>query len=249
MLLLQEFDIEIKDRSGAKNQVADHLSRITSLPSDPVPIGDDFPDEQLLQLQGKFPWFVDLVNYLVAGALPVDSTKAQILKLKSESKYYVWDDPYLWRFCSDQVVRRCVPDSETISVLNFCHASACGGHFGPQRTSRKGIDFMGPFPVSFGFAYILLAVDYVSKWVEAKATRTDDSAIVVKFVRSHIFCRFGIPRAIISDQGSHFCNRSMDAFTKEISESSTKYLQHTIHRQMAKLKLQTERLSKSSEDC
>ncbi|XP_061374761.1 uncharacterized protein LOC133316984 [Gastrolobium bilobum] len=116
MLLLQEFDIEIKDRSGAENQVADHLSRITSLPSDPVPIGDDFPDEQLLQLQGKFPWFADLVNYLVAGALPVDFTKAQILKLKSESKYYVWDDPYLWRFCSDQVVRRCVPDSETLST-------------------------------------------------------------------------------------------------------------------------------------
>ena len=62
-----------------------------------------------------------------------------------------------------------------------------------------GIDFMGPFPVSFSFVYILLAVDYVSKWVEAKATRTDDSHVVVDFVRSHIFCRFRLPRAIISD--------------------------------------------------
>ena len=70
-----------------------------------------------------------------------------------------------------------------------------------------GIDFMGPFPPSFGFSYILLAVDYVSKWVEAIATRTNDSRVVMSFVRSNIFCRFGIPRAIISDQGTHFCNR------------------------------------------
>ncbi|XP_057444282.1 uncharacterized protein LOC130736467 [Lotus japonicus] len=78
-----------------------------------------------------------------------------------------------------------------------------------------GIDFMGPFPISFGFYYILLAVDYVSKWVEAKATRTNDSRVVVDFVRSNIFCRFGIPRAIISDQGTHFCNRSMQALLKK----------------------------------
>ena len=67
-----------------------------------------------------------------------------------------------------------------------------------------GIDFMGPFPVSFGFSYILFAVDYVSKWVEAKATRTNDARVVVDFVRSNLFCRFGVPRAIVSDQGTHF---------------------------------------------
>ena len=70
------------------------------------------------------------------------------------------------------------------------------------------IDFMSPFPSSFGFIYILLAVDYVSKWVEAKATKTNDAKVVVDFVRSNIFCRFGIPWAIISDQGTHFCNRA-----------------------------------------
>src|SRR3954464_980924 len=78
-----------------------------------------------------------------------------------------------------------------------------------------GIDFMGPFPVSFGFLYILLAVDYVSKWVEAIPTRTNDSKVVVEFVRSNIFCRFGIPRAIISDQGTHFCNRTMEALLRK----------------------------------
>jgi len=53
-----------------------------------------------------------------------------------------------------------------------------------------GIDFIGPFPVSFGFFYILLVVDYVSKWVEAKPTRTNDAKVVVDFVRSNLFCRF-----------------------------------------------------------
>ena len=55
----------------------------------------------------------------------------------------------------------------------------------------------------------MLVVDYVSKWVEAKAIRTNDARVVVDFVRSHIFCRFGVPKAIISDQGTHFCDRSM----------------------------------------
>ena len=62
-----------------------------------------------------------------------------------------------------------------------------------------GIDFMGPFLVSFGYVYIFLAIDYVSKWVEAKATRIDDSKVVTNFIKSNIFSRFGIPRALISD--------------------------------------------------
>jgi hypothetical protein len=89
-----------------------------------------------------------------------------------------------------------------------------------------GIDFMGPFPISFGYVYILLAVDYVSKWVEAKATRTDDSRVVVDFVRSNIFCRFGTPKAIISDQGSHFCNKTMAALLNKygvVHKVSTPY--------------------------
>ena len=70
-----------------------------------------------------------------------------------------------------------------------------------------GLDFMGPFPPSCGYLYILLAVDYVSKWVEAIPTRTNDHKVVLKFLKEHIFSRFGVPRAIISDGGLHFCNR------------------------------------------
>ncbi|RDX99872.1 gag-pol, partial [Mucuna pruriens] len=78
-----------------------------------------------------------------------------------------------------------------------------------------GIDFMGPFPVSNGYSYILLVVDYVSRWVEAIATKTNDIKVVVDFLKSNIFCRFGVPKALISDQGSHFCNRSMDSLLQK----------------------------------
>ena len=74
-----------------------------------------------------------------------------------------------------------------------------------------GIDFMGPYPNSNGFLYILVAIDYVSKWVEAIATKTNDRHVVVKFLREHIFTRFGMPRAIISDNVTHFKNSSLKA--------------------------------------
>ena len=73
------------------------------------------------------------------------------------------------------------------------------------------MDFIGPFLVSHCSSYILLTVNYVSKWVEAKATRTNDSKMVVGFIKSNIFARFGTPRAVISDQGTYFYNRSMEA--------------------------------------
>ena len=66
-----------------------------------------------------------------------------------------------------------------------------------------GIDFMGPFPNSFGNQYILVAVDYVSKWVEAVPYKTNDNKVVIKFLKENIFSRFGIPRAVISDNGTH----------------------------------------------
>ncbi|CAM8953801.1 unnamed protein product [Rhodiola kirilowii] len=264
ILLLQEFDVEIKDKKGIENTVADHLSRIVR-EEEPRAITESFPDEHLYALStgpGKLPWYTPLVNFLVGGTFPPSYSKAQCMKLKHEARFYIWDDPYLWKIGSDQILRRCIPDIEIASIVSFCHEHACGGHFGPRRTARKildsgffwpsvfrdsfehcrecdrcqrvgnisarnempqvpilvndvfdiwGIDFMGPFPISCGFAYILVAVDYVSKWVEAKATRYDDAKTVVDFLRTNIFCRYGVPKAIISDQGTHFCNRIMAA--------------------------------------
>ncbi|XP_058181255.1 uncharacterized protein LOC131299693 [Rhododendron vialii] len=78
-----------------------------------------------------------------------------------------------------------------------------------------GIDFMGPFPVSYGFLYILLAVDYVSKWVEAIATKTNDHKVVLEFLKENILSRFGTPKAIISDQGTHFFSWHFEALMKK----------------------------------
>ncbi|CAM8913632.1 unnamed protein product [Rhodiola kirilowii] len=208
ILLLQEFDLEIKDKKGIENTVADRLSRLVR-EEDAGQIAETFPDEHLYALTGKVPWYAPIVNYLVGGKFPPSYSKAQCLKLKHDSKYYVWYDSYLWKFGVDQILRRCIPDDEIASVLSFCHEHACGGHFGPKRTSKIFwiVGFTGHMCLKTPM--IIVRVDYVSKWVEAKATRCDDAKTVVDFLRTNIFCRYGVPKAIISDQGTHFCNRMM----------------------------------------
>ncbi|KAL4279392.1 hypothetical protein GQ457_03G021400 [Hibiscus cannabinus] len=79
-----------------------------------------------------------------------------------------------------------------------------------------GIDFMGPFTSSFGNLYILLVVDYVSKWVEAIATTHNDAKTMQRFIKKNIFTRFGTPRVIISDEGRHFDKRSIAAALRKL---------------------------------
>ncbi|CAH9125887.1 unnamed protein product [Cuscuta epithymum] len=270
VLLLSEFDIEIKDKKGAENLVADHLSRL--VPNKEIErlhtnlIKGEFPDETLFSIKVIQPWYANIVNFLVSGKFPPQFSKAQKEKLKMDSRLYVWDDPYLWKHCKDQIIRRCIPEYEITHIIEFCHSYACGGHFGPKRTAMKilesgfwwpslfrdahgfcqscdncqragnisrrnempqnpmlfceifdawGIDFMGPFPNSQGNIYILLAVDYVSKWVEAKATKTDDAKVVANFLKTHIFSRFGVPRILISDRGTHFCNKIVGSLLRK----------------------------------
>ncbi|GKD01809.1 reverse transcriptase domain-containing protein [Tanacetum coccineum] len=76
-----------------------------------------------------------------------------------------------------------------------------------------GIDFMGPFPKSYKFEYILVVVDYVSKWAEAQALLTDDARVVITFLKK-LFCHFGMPKALISYRGTHFCNKIMEKTMK-----------------------------------
>jgi len=77
------------------------------------------------------------------------------------------------------------------------------------------MDFMGPFSNSFGNQFILVAVDYVSKWVEVVPTKTNDNKVVVKFLKENIFSSFGTPRAIITDNGSYFCNKVFEALIRK----------------------------------
>jgi hypothetical protein len=163
----------------------------------------------------------------------------------------------LFKYCPDQIIRRCILEHDKSNVISSCDDHACGVHFSAKKTTAKilqcefylptlfrdahtyctscercqklgsiswknmmplnpilivkifyvwGIDFMGPFPNSFGYLCILVAVDYVSKWVEAVACKTNDHRVVVQFLKDAIFARFGTPQAIISDRGKHFCS-------------------------------------------
>nr|GEV87045.1 reverse transcriptase domain-containing protein [Tanacetum cinerariifolium] len=229
ILLLQEFDFKAIDTRGAKNYAADHLSR----PKYPV---------------------VCKLSKLPCGELHYqgydDSAKQKFFK---DARHYFWDDPYLFRTCPDQIIRRCVAGKEAIDILNACHSGPTGGHYRANYTAKKvfdsgfywptiykdafeivkncdscqrqgkisqrdempqnsiqvckkfnvwGIDFMGPFPSLKGNKYILVVVDYLSKWVKAKALPTNDARVVVKFLKS-LFSWFGTPKAIISDRGEN----------------------------------------------
>ncbi|KAL0355335.1 UNVERIFIED_CONTAM: Retrovirus-related Pol polyprotein from transposon opus [Sesamum radiatum] len=270
ILLLQEFDLEIKDRRGCENTVADHLSRLNPTYVENMhnsPLQDEFPDEQLFAItQIEEPWFADFANFLAGKVIPPHLSYQQKKKFFSDIKYYLWDEPYLYKRCGDGMVRRCVPEEEMQSILGFCHDREVGGHHGGAKTAAKvlqcgfywpslfkdahkyvsscdqcqrtgnishrnemplsnvlvceifdvwGIDFMGPFPKSYNNAYILVAVDYVSKWVEAIGTPTNDGRVVLKFIKKFIFTRYGTPRAIISDGGKHFCNKQFEALLKK----------------------------------
>ncbi|GKB54942.1 reverse transcriptase domain-containing protein [Tanacetum coccineum] len=251
ILLLQEFDIESKDRKGTENVAADHLSRIENdESSDDSEVDDNFPGETLMEINTKNePWFADFPNYLVADIIPKGMTYQQKNKFFSSLKHYFWEEPYLFNVCSDGMIRRCVSGSKTQTILDQCHHGPTGGHYGPNVTAKKvldsgfywptiikeaytlvqlcetyqktgniskhneipltniqvceifdiwGIDFMGPFPKSHKFEYNLVAVDYVSKWAKAQALPTNDARVVITFLKK-LFCRFGMPKALISD--------------------------------------------------
>nr|GEY14267.1 reverse transcriptase domain-containing protein [Tanacetum cinerariifolium] len=105
---------------------------------------------------------------------------------------------------------------EAVDILTACHSGPTEGYYGANYTAKKVFDsdFMRPFPNSKGNKYILVDVDYLSKWVEARTLPTNDARVVVKFLKS-LFSRFGTPKAIISDHGTHLCN---DQFIKVMSK-------------------------------
>nr|GEW62756.1 DNA-directed DNA polymerase [Tanacetum cinerariifolium] len=115
ILLLQEFDIEIKDRKGIKNVAADHLSRIKNdESSDDSEVDDNFPRETLMEINTKDePWFADFANYLVGDVIPKGMTYQQKNKFFSDLKHYFWEKPYLFKVCSDGMIRRCISGPET----------------------------------------------------------------------------------------------------------------------------------------
>ncbi|GKD01002.1 reverse transcriptase domain-containing protein [Tanacetum coccineum] len=139
---IKEFDIEIQDRKGTENVAADHLSRIENVESsDDSEVDDNFPRETLMEINTKDePWFANFANYLVADIIPKGMTYQQKNKFFSDLKHYFWEEPYLFKVCSDGMIRRCVSGSDTRTILDQCHHGPTGGHYGPNITAKKVLD-------------------------------------------------------------------------------------------------------------
>ncbi|GKD66330.1 reverse transcriptase domain-containing protein [Tanacetum coccineum] len=143
VLLLQEFDIKIKDKQGAENLAADHLSRLEN-PNlgtfTKEEIANKFPDEHLMILKTKLnkdePWYADYVNYIVRKIVPLNWTPEK-RSFFSQVKNYFWDEPYAFKLYSDNIMRQCVAGDEIHEILAHCHSRPTGGHHSASITGRK----------------------------------------------------------------------------------------------------------------
>nr|GEZ26358.1 reverse transcriptase domain-containing protein [Tanacetum cinerariifolium] len=248
ILLLQEFDFKVIDTKGAENYAADHLSRLENPYEnvfDPKEINKTFPLESLNKITHQDPstlWFADFANYhagnfIIKEVIDILNAchsgptgghyKANYTAKKVFDSGFYWPTIYKDAF---ELVKRCDSCQRQGKISQKDEM--------PQNSIQVceifdvwGIDFMGPFLSSKGNKYILVAFDYLSKWVEAKALPTNDARVVVKFLKS-LFSRFGTPKAIISDRGTHFCN---DQFARIMSKYGvTHRLSTTYHPQTSR---------------
>ena len=129
VLLLQEFNLQIKDKKGVENMVADHLSRLTiAHDTHSPPINDEFSEESLMQVE-KAPWYAHIANFLATGEIPAEWKEQDMKYFFAKIHSYYWEEPFLFKYCADQIIRKCVPEEEQQGILSHCHESACGGHF------------------------------------------------------------------------------------------------------------------------
>nr|GEW78500.1 reverse transcriptase domain-containing protein [Tanacetum cinerariifolium] len=226
----KEFDFKVIDKKRAENYAVDHLSHLENAYEnvfDPKEINETFPLESLNKVAHRdpsTPWTCpdQIIRRCIAGQEAIDILNAchsgptgghyeanYTAKKVFDSGFY-WPTIYKDAF---ELVKRCDSCQRQGKILQrgeMPHNSiqVC------EIFDVWGIDFMGPFPSSKGNKYILVAVDYLSKWVEAKALPTNDARVVVKFLKS-LFSWFGTLKAIISDRGTHFCN---DQFARIMSK-------------------------------
>ncbi|GJX42418.1 reverse transcriptase domain-containing protein [Tanacetum coccineum] len=136
----------VKDKKGAKNLAADHLSRLENPHQDKLEnkeITETFPIETLglvaLRVDST-PWFVDFANYHAGNFIVKGMSSQQKNKFFKDVKHYFWDDPFLFKICADQVIRRCVYGKEALDILKACHNGPTRGHHGANLTAKKVFD-------------------------------------------------------------------------------------------------------------
>jgi hypothetical protein len=134
ILLLQEFEMEIRDKKGVENYVPDHLLHLQFVESAELPINDYMRDETLLKVSMTDPWYANIVNYIVASYIPLGADRKKIIR---DSRLHLWDDLYLYRVCANGLLRRCIPAFETWKILEHCHSSPYGDHYGAFCTNTK----------------------------------------------------------------------------------------------------------------
>ncbi|XP_070041069.1 uncharacterized protein [Nicotiana tomentosiformis] len=190
-----EFDLEIRYPKGTENQAADQFSHLETRAyvDEEGEIKESFPDEQFPTITvGATPWYADYVKFIISWCETVSLRR--ILKYINDMNLHMEGTmvvtKWLQKYCNQGFYQP--------TLFKNAHAFV------------KRCDFMGTFPYSNGHRYILVAVDYVSMWVEVVGLPIDDAKVVVNFVKKNIFTRFGTPRALISDRGTHFCNKLLE---------------------------------------
>nr|GEY09346.1 reverse transcriptase domain-containing protein [Tanacetum cinerariifolium] len=162
ILLLQEFDFKVVDTKGAKNYAAYHLSRLENPYEnvfDPKEINETFPLETISKLahhDQSTPWFADFANYYAGKFIIKGMTTQQKNKFFKDVKHYFWDDPYLFKTCADQVIRRCISGQEAVDILTACHSGPIEGHYGANYTAKKVFDSGFYWPTIYKDAFELV---------------------------------------------------------------------------------------------
>nr|GEX40443.1 reverse transcriptase domain-containing protein [Tanacetum cinerariifolium] len=176
VLLLQEFDVTIRDKKGAENLATNHLSRLEN------------PHQDVLEKKEITKTFPLKTLGMVTSRGMSSQQKKKFFK---EVKHYFWDDPYLFRIFADQIIRRCMHGQEAIDILKACHEGPVGGHHSANLAAKKISDVGFFWPTVYRDAHAMIkscdtCIDFMGPFPSSKGNKT--------------------PRAIISDRGTHFCN-------------------------------------------
>ena len=117
--------------------VADHLSRLAiAHNSHGLPINDDFLEESLMLVEVT-PWYAHIANYLVTGKVPSEWKSQDRKHFFGKIHAYYWEEPFLFKYCADKIIRKCVLEQEQQGILSHYHENACGGHFASQKTTIR----------------------------------------------------------------------------------------------------------------